>query len=532
MSDRTLSTISDDSVAAQTASTNADVTSASSAPAEVPPPAPPKPAYVPPHLRSAPRTPSTTAANSYTHTHTHAIPQQYFTTSAIFAHYGVQHGGTINASINNHRELAYILVFLNQHPEYPEKIFVKSSLDLIFRRQDGEELNPLLKELLIPLFEEMKPAYKTGDCARPFRFRGWVRVAGAKRLLKGSDELIAMLTKKWRKDAPRRGAKAMTEREREQRRIDAGEATIVRTVEKDANGAEVVVEHRFFKDDIDDEVDAEEKAEKEKAEEEVGERKRGRRKKLVEGSTVDQKLGDTLPRTETAWKNSLGVDWAVVELEFVNCDRGNPMHGPPVKLTAPAFVDFDDEKWNEKPAEGGKTVGNAERPFDTDILELMESATSISLSTVGHDEEEEADKGKKKDTGPARLLGLDGADDTVMVNDDLDSASIPSSPVLEPATPKKGSAVNLSTYALAKSWDDGGLRLPDKNGQALAVSSEDISASYMSAGASSVADDFAAMSANETDAEESDRWSELSEHDREEEHWMAVERGGMAKEVF
>lgn len=324
-----------------------------------------------------------------------------------------------------------------------------------------------------------------------------------------------MLIMKWRRDTPRRsGWKVqMLERERERERIAAGEATVTTKVEKGADGEELVVENRVFKGDPDDEVEEEEK----KAE-----------KETKVGGTIAQKLEKTAPRSEMAWKNSLSVDWAVVTLELVDCDKGNPMHGPPVQLTAPAFVNFDDDEYSkkqdEKPHAEEKIVDEKQqkKQIDEDIEELLASTDSISLAAAV----------EKKDADPAHLFGTDGADDAVMVNDDLDSASIPSSPLLEPATPKKGSAVNLPAYALAKSWDDGALRLPEKNGQGLAVSSEDISASYMSAGASSVADDFAAMSATDTEAEESDRWSELSEHEREDEHWMAVERGGMAREVF
>ncbi|KAF3901598.1 hypothetical protein ABW21_db0204260 [Orbilia brochopaga] len=516
MSEDTLTTFSDDSVSGPTNSTNvADVTSSSSAAAAE---APAKTAYVPPHLRYPPPRPKIVQP--------YGIPQQYFPASAIFAHYGVVHGGTINPSINNHRELAYILIFLNQHPEYPNatKIFVKSNLNLIFKRDDGEELNPLLKGLLIPLFEEERRG--AGAPPRAFRFRGWVRVADAKRLVQGSDELIDMLTMKWRRDTPRGMKLQMLEREREEARIAAGEVTVTTTVEKGVDGEDLLFENRVFRDDPDDDLEDEEAKEtgKYKDKKENAEKKwKRKRSKKVEGATVEQKLENTIPRSELAWQKSLGVDWAVVTLEFVDCDKGNPLHGPPVKLTAPAFVDFDDAKYNEKPQPDNKKEKKEVDPIDDDIEELVASTISV-LSTLSNPEDDEDDKPKKKEDVPAR--GMDGADDTVLVNDDLDSASIPSSPALEPATPKKGSAVNLSTYALAKSWDDGALRLPEKNG--LAVSNEDISGSYISAGASSAAEDFAA----ETDAEESDRWSELSEHEREDEHWMAVERGGMAKEVF
>ncbi|EPS43865.1 hypothetical protein H072_2051 [Dactylellina haptotyla CBS 200.50] len=446
--------------------------------------------YVPPHLRAtqpvlAPQSPE----------NSHPVYKHTFTASEVDQHFGVVHGGTINSSINNHKELAYILIFLNQHPQYPPKIFIKSNLELVFKdAAQGADMNPILGGLEIPLFEEEKAAGK-----RVFRFKSWVRVAKAERLEKGSEGLIDMLTAKWRSDTPRRSGFEM--REREKSRKGGG---VAKTTERGANGEERTVENIVFKKDPDNEQEEEEKSPVSPISPVSGGGN-------GEGS-LTQKLENTRPRSEWAWKNSLSVDWAVVTLDFIQTDKGNPLHGPRVKLATP-------EQKQEK--------------LEKEIGDLLRSTESISLDDVGETNDHTGGtiRGNK---GERPGFGVDGADDTItlMVNGDLDSASIPSSPMLGPVTPKKGSAINLSAYSLSKSSDS---RLnPEKgrSGGGLNVSNSDISQSYISTGMEdSVVEDFGAISAtSETDADESDRWSELSE--REDENWMAVERGGMAKEVY
>ncbi|KAF3922042.1 hypothetical protein ABW20_dc0107026 [Dactylellina cionopaga] len=465
--------------------------------------------YIPPHIRHQPKSSPANAAAPTSVSPTASSEQTLFTASEIYQHFGVVHGGTINPSINNHKELAYILIFLNQHPQYPPDIFIKSNLELVFKDAfQGDETNALLRDLEIPLFEEEKKAGK-----RVFRFKSWVKIQKAERLEKGSEALVDMLTLKWRSDTPRRSGFEMREREKSRKECDA---KITATVEKGTNGEEIVVENAGFKNDPD--ADYEQRP--------VSPVAQG-----AGSSSLTQKVEQTVPRSEWAWKNSLGVDWAVVTLEFVQTGKGNPLHGPPVQLTAPVKT--------KEPVE--------QERIEKEIGDLLKPTESLSL---GRTEDYQKDAGKTirgnsgRRSEKVELLKIlrpqtDGADDTVtvMINDDLDSASIPSSPVLEPATPKKGSALNLSAYALSNP-SDGSHLLPEKASAAggeLSISQSDISQSYISTGmGESVVDDFGAISAtSETDAEESDRWSELSDHERpEDEHWMAVERGGMAKEVF
>ncbi|KAF3902249.1 hypothetical protein AA313_de0203796 [Arthrobotrys entomopaga] len=445
-------------------------------------------AYIPPHLRCKQPVPAPPPSDA-----SHPLDQKLFKASEVSQHFGLLHGGTVNPSINNHREIAYILIFLNQHPQYPSKIFVKSNLDLIFQdAAQGSEMNPLLHDLEIPLFEEEKGQKKM------FRFKSWVKISKVERLEKGSEELINMLTLKWRRDTPRRSGFEMREREKSRKG-----AEVYRTVEKGADGEDRVVESLVYSKDPDDEEEEEEK--------ELPVSK--------PGAPLEKRLEQTIPRSEWAWKNSLSVDWAVVTLEFIRVYKGNPLHGPRVKLLAPA-KNTPDQKHDD----------------------LLRSTEAISLDEANEYMKENA--GKTTIRGNAkRPSNIDGADDsiTLLVNGDLDTVSIPSSPMLEPVTPKKGSAVNLAaTYNLSKSTDS--TPTADKNrlsgsnvgvsggGDRLGVSHSDISQSYISTGmGESVAEDFGTMSATSTDADESDRWSELSE--QQDENWMAVERGGMAKEV-
>ncbi|KAK6537893.1 hypothetical protein TWF694_010791 [Orbilia ellipsospora] len=442
-------------------------------------------AYIPPHLRCKQPVPAPPPSNV-----SHPLDQKLFTASEVSQHFGLLHGGTVNPSINNHREIAYILIFLNQHPQYPSKIFVKSNLDLLFKdAAQGSEMNPLLRDLEIPLFEEEKGEYKY------FKFKSWVKVSKAERLEKGSEALIDMLTLKWRRDTPRRSDFGMREKERERERSRKG-AEVIKMVEKGANGEDRVVENLVYKKDPDDEVEEEENLPVSQP-----------------GVSLEKRLEQTVPRSEWAWKNSLSVDWAVVTLEFIQTYKGNPLHGPRVKLLAPVKETLD-QKYED----------------------LLKSTEAISLDEANEYMKENMGKATIRGNGK-RPLNLDGADDTItlLVNGDLDSVSIPSSPILEPVTPKKGSAVNLSTYSLSKSTD--GTPAAEKSrpsgsnvGGGLGVSHSDISQSYISTGmGESVAEDFGTMSATSTDADESDRWSELSE--QQDENWMAVERGGMAKET-
>ncbi|KAF3937247.1 hypothetical protein ABW19_dt0210100 [Dactylella cylindrospora] len=448
-----------------------------------PPPAEaPASSYVPPHLRH--RDPNAPPPSGVPYT----LPQQYFFSSVeISKHFGASHGGTINPSINNVKEPAYILIFANQHPQYPPDIFVKSNLELIFKdAEKGGDMNPLLEGLEIPMFEEDKKGY-----GKAFRFKSWVKVKEVKRLEKKSEDLISMLTEKWKRDTPRRGGF----RERERSRNDP-DAKVLRKTEVGENGEEKVIETVVFATDEDEED-----------------------KSPGVEIPITQKLENTRPRSEMAWKNSLSVDWAVVTLEVVETEKGNPMHGPPVERKAPAKVEQEEKK------EEGEYKDVEQIINSTDSLSLADSENGKSgVNTL---------KSKKKNEKIAlsKFLQTDGAEDTLLVNDDCDAASIPSSPVLEPMTPRKGSAINLSNYSLTKPAD---VKFQERSGYGLKGSHSDISQSYISTGmGESVVDDFGAISAaSETDADESDRWSELSDHDQhDDKQWMAVERNGIFKEV-
>ncbi|KAK6361217.1 hypothetical protein TWF730_004959 [Orbilia blumenaviensis] len=485
----------------------------------------PKSPYVPPHLRHklpVYPTPTNTMEGSQTTTTITDIPSEKkpfqrktFTATEIYRHFGVVHGGTINPSINNHKELAYILIFRNQHPQYPPKIFVKSNLELIFKdAAKGDDINPILETLDIPLFEE-EHQYRS----KLFKFKSWVRVQKVERLEKGSEALIEMLTEKWRSDTPRRTGFEMREREksrREEKMKKENALTITKAVEVGENGQETVVENRIFKDDPDDSEDKNSQV------------KQGGPGKPNTDEPLSQKLEQTVPRSEVAWKTSLSVDWGVVTLEFVENGKENPLYGSPVQLAPPPI------------RETSEPTGDLREEID----QVLKATGSMKLDNNNSNSNKYVTDGKKTIRGArgeksekvkiSKILQMDGADDTVLVNDDLDSASIPSSPVLEPATPKKGSAINLPAYALQSS----GSHPHQEKGSAaggLSISQSDISQSYISTGmGDSMAEDFGTISApSETEAEESDRWSELSEHDRpDDENWMAVERGGMAKEVY
>ncbi|KAK6520734.1 hypothetical protein TWF506_000981 [Arthrobotrys conoides] len=474
-----------------------------------------KPAYIPPHLRhKLPDLSASTAAASKMTT-PEAVPEKKpfqrktFTASEIYKHFGVVHGGTINPSINNHKELAYILIFRNQHPQYPPRIFLKSNLELIFENaSQGSEINPLLEHLEIPLFEE-EHQYRS----KLFKFKSWVKIQKVERLEKGSDKLVEMLTLKWRSDTPRRSGFEMQEREKSKReeKLKKENATITKTVDVGTNGEETVVENRFFKEDPDE------------SEDKQPQRNPGGPAKVTLSDTLAQKMENTMPRSEIAWKNSLNVDWGVVTLEFIENGKDNPLYGPPVKLLPSTFKEPQQPK-NDL----SKELGDVLKATESLKLDSVEKEVTDGKKTIRGTRGDKNEKGKR-----SKALQMDGADDTVLVNDDLDSASIPSSPVLEPATPKKGSAINLSAYALQTSGANS-RREKASNGGTLSISQSDISQSYISTGmGESMAEDFGTISApSETEAEESDRWSELDDHDPEDENWMAVERGGMAKEVY
>ncbi|KAK6351539.1 hypothetical protein TWF718_004698 [Orbilia javanica] len=476
-----------------------------------------KSSYIPPHLRhkvpDLPASASTSLSKMTTpdaYQERKPADEKPFTASEIYRHFGVVHGGTINPSINNFKELAYILIFRNQHPQYPPKIFVKSNLELIFKNaSQGNEINPILEHLEIPLFEE-----EHQHRSKLFKFKSWVKVQKVERLEKGSNKLIEMLTLKWRSDTPRRSGFEMQEREKSRReeKLKKENLTITKTVDISANGEETVIENRIFKDDTDS------------SEDKKPQTGPGSLGKLALSDTLVQKLEQTVPRSEVAWKNSLNVDWGIVTLEFIDNGKENPLYGPPVELLPPPPVDPyqpDDDV--------SKKIGDIVEATGSMKLETGGKYVGDGKKTIRGTRGEKSEKVKL-----SKVLQMDGADDTVLVNDDLDSASIPSSPVLEPATPKKGSAINLPAYTLQSSGTHPRYeKVPTGGG--LSISQSDISQSYISTGMSeSMAEDFGAISApSETEAEESDRWSELSDHDRpEEEHWMAVERGGMAKEVY
>lgn len=433
-----------------------------------------------------------------------------FTATEIYRHFGVVHGGTINPSINNHKELAYILIFRNQHPQYPPRIFVKSNLELIFENaSQGDEINPLLEHLEIPLFEE-EHQYRS----KLFKFKSWVKIQKAERLVKGSNQLIEMLTVKWRSDTPRRSGFEMQERERSKReeKLKKENAIITKTLEVSANSEETVVENRFFKDDPDEPEDKQ------------PQEKLGSPENPATTETLIQKSEKTAPRSEVAWKNSLNVDWAVVTLEFIENGKENPLLGPPVKL-----LDLAPKQPRQPKDDLSKEIGDVLKATESMKLDSGEKEITDGKKTIRGTRGVKTEKVKL-----SKVLQMDGADDTVLVNDDLDSASIPSSPVLEPATPKKGSDINLSAYTLQPSGNNPRHEKASTGGR-LSISQSDISQSYISTGmGESMAEDFGTISApSETEAEESDRWSELSDHDRpEDENWMAVERGGMAKEVY
>ncbi|KAF3131404.1 hypothetical protein TWF703_007677 [Orbilia oligospora] len=452
-----------------------------------------KSAYIPPHLRHKLPDLSASAAATLKMTTPEVVPEKKpfqrktFTASEIYKHFGVVHGGTINPSINNYKELAYILIFRNQHPQYPPKIFVKSNLELIFDNESqGNEINPLLEHLEIPLFEE-EHQYRS----KLFKFKSWVKI---QKVESGFE---------------------MQEREKSRReeKLKKENAAITKMVEVGANGEETVVENRFFKDDPDD------------SEDKQPQRKLSGSGKITLSDTILQNLEKTTPRSEIAWRNSLNVDWGIVTLEFIENGKENPLYGPPVNLLPYS------------------TSKEPQPPKDDISKEIDDVSKATGFMKLGDIEKNVAD-GKKTIRGTrgdknekvkiSKALQTDGADDAVLVNDDLDSASIPSSPVLEPATPKKGSAINLSSYALQTSGANPRREKPS-NGGGLSISQSDISQSYISTGmGDSMAEDFGTISApSETEAEESDRWSELDDHDHtEDENWMAVERGGMAKEVY
>ncbi|KAF3097472.1 hypothetical protein TWF706_007332 [Orbilia oligospora] len=476
-----------------------------------------KSAYIPPHLRHKLPDLSASAAATLKMTTPEVVPEKKpfqrktFTASEIYKHFGVVHGGTINPSINNYKELAYILIFRNQHPQYPPKIFVKSNLELIFDNESqGNEINPLLEHLEIPLFEE-EHQYRS----KLFKFKSWVKIQKVERLEKGSEELVEMLTLKWRSDTPRRSGFEMQEREKSRReeKLKKENAAITKMVEVGANGEETVVENRFFKDDPDD------------SEDKQPQRKLSGSGKITLSDTILQNLEKTTPRSEIAWRNSLNVDWGIVTLEFIENGKENPLYGPPVNL-----LPYSTSKDPQPPKDDiSKEIDDVSKATGFMKLDDIEKNVADGKKTIRGTRGDKNEKVKI-----SKALQTDGADDAVLVNDDLDSASIPSSPVLEPATPKKGSAINLSSYALQTSGANPRREKPS-NGGGLSISQSDISQSYISTGmGDSMAEDFGTISApSETEAEESDRWSELDDHDHtEDENWMAVERGGMAKEVY
>ncbi|KAF3285493.1 hypothetical protein TWF970_010542 [Orbilia oligospora] len=452
-----------------------------------------KSAYIPPHLRHKLPDLSASAAATLKMTTPEVVPEKKpfqrktFTASEIYKHFGVVHGGTINPSINNHKELAYILIFRNQHPQYPPKIFVKSNLELIFdNASQGNEINPLLEHMEIPLFEE-EHQYRS----KLFKFKSWVRI---QKVESGFE---------------------MQEREKSRReeKLKKENAAITKTVEVGADGEETVVENRFFKDDPDD------------SEDKQPQRKLSGSGKITLSDTILQNLEKTTPRSEIAWRNSLNVDWGIVTLEFIENGKENPLYGPPVKL-----LPYNTPKEPQPPKDDiSKEIDDVSKATGFMKLDDIEKNVADGKKTIRGTRGDKNEKVKI-----SKALQTDGADDAVLVNDDLDSASIPSSPVLEPATPKKGSAINLSAYALQTSGANPRREKPSHGG-GLSISQSDISQSYISTGmGDSMADDFGTISApSETEAEESDRWSELDEHDHtEDENWMAVERGGMAKEVY
>ncbi|KAF3309086.1 hypothetical protein TWF173_011452 [Orbilia oligospora] len=452
-----------------------------------------KSAYIPPHLRHKLPDLSASAAATLKMTTPEVVPEKKpfqrktFTASEIYKHFGVVHGGTINPSINNYKELAYILIFRNQHPQYPPKIFVKSNLELIFdNASQGNEINPLLEHMEIPLFEE-EHQYRS----KLFKFKSWVRI---QKVESGFE---------------------MQEREKSRReeKLKKENAAITKTVEVGADGEETVVENRFFKDDPDD------------SEDKQPQRKLSGSGKITLSDTILQNLEKTTPRSEIAWRNSLNVDWGIVTLEFIENGKENPLYGPPVKL-----LPYNTSKEPQPPKDDiSKEIDEVSKATGFMKLDEIEKNVADGKKTIRGTRGDKNEKVKI-----SKALQTDGADDAVLVNDDLDSASIPSSPVLEPATPKKGSAINLSAYALQTAGANPRREKPSHGG-GLSISQSDISQSYISTGmGDSMADDFGTISApSETEAEESDRWSELDEHDHtEDENWMAVERGGMAKEVY
>src|SRR6266480_1897811 len=137
--------------------------------------------YVPPHLRNQ---------GTYPRPHSfdlqaHSMVPGIYTSQDIADHFGNPNGGTLTGSINHPTLISRILVFKNQHPHYPPKIFIKTNLNLLFEEDgDGNVRKELLDSHQIPLFTQTEKCKSRAE----FEFGGWAKVTHVERLKKGSEK--------------------------------------------------------------------------------------------------------------------------------------------------------------------------------------------------------------------------------------------------------------------------------------------------------------------------------------------------------
>jgi len=215
-------------------------------------------AYVPPHLRDG---------RAKQNISSEADADGLYSGHQIADHFATPDSGTLGATSNTNT-LSRILIFKNQHPQYPPKIFVKTNLGLLFHTNgSGGIRSEILEESFqIPLFTQNKRSQ-----GNTFEFFGWVNIKDVQRLQRNSPELVEMLTEKWKSGRPRRGWGS--------RGSDGGPTTTTYDADDDA---------------------------------------------------IRRRVEETRPRSESAWKSSLSVDWAVITLEKVSDRNDNPMNQPRV----------------------------------------------------------------------------------------------------------------------------------------------------------------------------------------------------------
>lgn len=142
------------------------------------PPAPPADSVVSQHWR--PRTSRTSRTS------------QTFSRETLEQHFGGPQTQTLTASASNAAKIARILVFDNQHPDFPREILVKSNLQLVF-----DVPLQTLQVTAVPLFRQVPVAISGGRDR--WEFGGWYVIDAVHCIEKGSAELSKRLEDKWSK---------------------------------------------------------------------------------------------------------------------------------------------------------------------------------------------------------------------------------------------------------------------------------------------------------------------------------------------